>query len=89
MTRTIDLTVPDQTGRRALVTGGSDGIGLRIARRLAAAGAEVLLPVRNPAKGAAAAERIRREVPGARILLRELVLSSLDSVAALGETLRA
>ena len=89
MPRSIDLTIPDQTGRRALVTGGSDGIGLRIARRLAAAGAEVLLPVRNPAKGAAAVERIRREVPGARILLRELDLSSLDSVAALGETLRA
>lgn len=36
---TIDLPVPDLTGRRAVLTGGSDGIGLGIAKRLAAAGA--------------------------------------------------
>ncbi|MCZ9341861.1 short chain dehydrogenase, partial [Streptomyces sp. TRM76130] len=34
----IDITVPDLSGRRALVTGASDGIGLGIATRLAAAG---------------------------------------------------
>jgi NAD(P)-dependent dehydrogenase (short-subunit alcohol dehydrogenase family) len=38
------------------VTGGSDGLGL--ARRLARVGAEVILPVRNAAKGAAAAASI-------------------------------
>ncbi|MDT0269596.1 SDR family oxidoreductase [Streptomyces sp. DSM 44915] len=88
MARTpIDITVPDLSGRRAVVTGGSDGIGLGIATRLAAAGAEVLLPVRNPRKGEAAIEAIRREAPDARVSLRELDLSSLDSVAALGRTL--
>ena len=35
---TVDL--PDLTGRRAVVTGGSDGIGLVVATRLAAAGAD-------------------------------------------------
>jgi len=35
-----DITVPDLTGRRAVVTGASDGVGLGIAARLAAAGAE-------------------------------------------------
>jgi len=84
----IDITVPDLTGRRAVVTGGSDGIGLRIAHRLAAAGAEVVLPVRNPAKGAAAVAGIRARVPGAAVSIRELDLSSLASVAALGEALR-
>ena len=49
-----DITVPDLTGRRAVVTGASDGVGLGIAARLAAAGAEVVLPVRNPRKGEAA-----------------------------------
>jgi NAD(P)-dependent dehydrogenase (short-subunit alcohol dehydrogenase family) len=89
MTRTpLDLTVPDLTGTRAVVTGGSDGIGLGLATRLAAAGAEVLLPVRNTRKGEAAIARIRQAVPAAEVSLRALDLSSLASVAALGETLR-
>ncbi|MFD7293613.1 SDR family oxidoreductase [Streptomyces sp. NPDC059897] len=85
----IDITVPDLSGRRAVVTGASDGIGLGLAARLAAAGAEVLLPVRNPRKGEAALTTIREKAPHADVSLRELDLSSLDSVAALGETLRA
>jgi len=70
------------------VTGGSDGIGLEVATRLAAAGAEVVLPVRSRAKGEAAVERIRRTAPGARVELADLDLGSLASVAALGEQLR-
>jgi NADP-dependent 3-hydroxy acid dehydrogenase YdfG len=37
---------PDLTGKRAVVTGASSGLGLGLAARLAAAGAEVVLPVR-------------------------------------------
>ncbi|MFB6786937.1 SDR family oxidoreductase [Streptomyces olivaceus] len=85
----FDITVPDQSGRRAVVTGASDGIGLGIATRLAAAGAEVVLPVRNPRKGDAALDAIRGQVPDADVSLRTLDLSSLDSVAALGRTLLA
>jgi len=84
----IDITVPDLSGRRAVVTGASDGIGLHIATRLAAAGAEVIMPVRNRRKGEAAIARIRRAAPGSHVSLRDLDLSSLDSVAALGEALR-
>lgn len=87
MARTIDLTLPDLTGRRAVVTGASDGMGLRIAARLAAAGAEVIMPVRNRVKGEKAVATIREGVPGADVSLRDLDLSSLASVAALGETL--
>jgi len=83
MARTIDITIPDLTGRLAVVTGASDGIGQVIATRLASAGAELVMPVRNPAKGEAAAARIRRIAPGATIETRELDLSSLSSVAAL------
>ncbi|HUQ54467.1 SDR family oxidoreductase [Lentzea sp.] len=85
--RKFDIEIPDLAGKRAVVTGASDGVGLGIARRLAAAGAEVVMPVRNQAKGAAAVAVIRREVPGADVSLRELDLSSLRSVAALGSTL--
>ncbi|WP_334148643.1 SDR family oxidoreductase [Microbacterium sp.] len=86
--RSIDITVPSLDGRRALVTGGSDGIGLRIATRLAAAGAELVLPVRNQEKGERAASGIRSAVPTATVTVLPLDLSSLDSVATLGETLR-
>jgi NAD(P)-dependent dehydrogenase (short-subunit alcohol dehydrogenase family) len=87
--RSVDITIPNLSGRRALVTGASDGMGLVIATRLAAAGAEVVMPVRNLGKGEAAIARIREDVPGADVSLRDLDLSSLESVAALGETLRA
>lgn len=85
--QTPDMTLPDLSGKRAVVTGASDGIGLGIAARLAAAGAEVVLPVRNPAKGENALAAIRRQAPGAEVSLRPLDLSSLDSVAALGDSL--
>lgn len=83
----LDLTVPDLAGRRAVVTGASDGVGLRLATRLAAAGAEVVMPVRNQAKGEAAMATIRDRVPGAAVSLRELDLSSLDSVRRVAGTL--
>jgi NAD(P)-dependent dehydrogenase (short-subunit alcohol dehydrogenase family) len=85
--RQYDLTLPDLTGQRALVTGASDGMGTGMAASLAAAGAEVLVPVRNRAKGDAAVSAIRRRVPGARVVLHDLDLSSLTSVAELGERL--
>lgn len=84
----IDITVPDLSGKRAVVTGASDGMGLTIAARLAGAGTEVILPVRNRHKGETAITTIKRAVPGANVSLRDLDLSSLDSVAALGESLR-
>ena len=54
----------DLTGRRALITGSSQGIGLALAKGLASAGAEVVLNGRDTAKLAAAAAGI----PGARTL---------------------
>ena len=87
--RPLDITVPSLAGRRAVLTGGSDGIGLQIAIRLAAAGAQLVLPVRNPAKGEAAVATIRETTPDADVTLERLDLSSLDSIGALAETLRA
>lgn len=81
MARRADLAVPDLHDRVAVITGGSDGIGFGLAGRLAAAGAEVILPVRNLDKGRGAAERISAAVPDARVSIRRLDLSSLQSVA--------
>lgn len=89
MPKRIDIPVPDLTGRRALVTGASDGVGLEIALRLARAGAELILPVRNAEKGEAALTRIRAEVPEARVERRRLDLAALDSVRALVAELTA
>ncbi|MGW6446451.1 SDR family oxidoreductase [Lentzea sp. NPDC055074] len=83
MSRKFDVEIPDLSGQRAVVTGASDGVGLGIAGRLAAAGAEVLMPVRNQRKGEAAIAAIRRQTPGATVSLRSLDLSSLASVDAL------
>lgn len=54
----------DLGGKRALVTGSSQGIGFALAQGLAAAGAEVVLNGRDAARVEAAAARI----PGARVL---------------------
>ncbi|GAB3279553.1 SDR family oxidoreductase [Kineosporia babensis] len=81
------LTIPDLSGKLAVVTGASDGVGLGLATRLAAAGAEVVMPVRNRRKGQAAIERIKQTQPRAVLSLRDLDLSSLESVHALGATL--
>lgn len=83
-----DITVPDLSGKLAVVTGASDGVGLGLTARLAAAGAEVVMPVRNPRKGEAAIAKIKQRHPEAKVSLRDLDLSSLGSVAALGDTLR-
>ncbi|MGW8670355.1 SDR family oxidoreductase [Streptomyces niveus] len=87
MRQAKEVAVPDLRGKLAVVTGASDGVGLGLAGRLARAGAEVLLPVRSPSKGATALERIRAGVPGAVVSTRVLDLASLDSVETLSDTL--
>ncbi len=87
MARTIDLAIPTLSGKLAVVTGASDGIGFVIASRLAQAGAEVIMPVRNAAKGTAAADRIQALAPGGTVSTRPLDLSSLASVSTFAQGL--
>lgn len=49
--------------RHVLITGGSSGIGLALARQAAAAGARVTLLARDPVKLAAAAASVRAQAP--------------------------
>ena len=72
--------VPDLTGRRALVTGVTSGLGEVTARELARAGAEVVLAARNREKLAGTAQSLRSEVPGARLVELQLDLADLSSV---------
>lgn len=65
----------DLTGRMALVTGSSSGIGFALARGLAAAGARIVLNGRNEEKLNSAADLLRQE--GA-----DVVASMFDVTAA-------
>ncbi len=69
--------LPDLSGRTAVVTGASSGLGEVTARELARAGARVVLAVRNQAKGEAAAARM----PGL-VEVHTLDVSDLGSVRA-------
>jgi NAD(P)-dependent dehydrogenase (short-subunit alcohol dehydrogenase family) len=73
--------VPDQGGKLAVVTGANSGTGKEAARRLAAAGAHVVLAVRTPAKGEQARADILAEYPNARLDVRRIDLADLASVA--------
>ncbi len=72
--------IPEQAGRTVVVTGGNSGLGLVAAQALAEAHADVVLACRNAEKAGAAAAAVRTAVPGAKVTVESLDLSSLDSV---------
>jgi NAD(P)-dependent dehydrogenase (short-subunit alcohol dehydrogenase family) len=75
--------MPDQTGRTVIITGGNSGLGYASTRALAARGANVVMAVRNEAKGREAIDALRADLPQARLQLRIVDLADLDSVRAL------
>jgi NAD(P)-dependent dehydrogenase (short-subunit alcohol dehydrogenase family) len=81
--------VPGQQGRLAVVTGANTGLGFETARVLAARGASVVLAVRDIEKGKRAAARIAGTAPGADVMVQPLDLTSLDSIRAAADQLRA
>jgi NAD(P)-dependent dehydrogenase (short-subunit alcohol dehydrogenase family) len=81
--------IPDQHGRVAVVTGATSGLGFDTARLLAARGATVVLAVRDVERGKQTVARIAETVPGADLSVTRLDLTSLESVRAAAEELRA
>jgi NAD(P)-dependent dehydrogenase (short-subunit alcohol dehydrogenase family) len=73
-------TVPDQTGRTFIVTGANSGTGKETTRRLAGAGAKVIMAVRNLDKGEVARREILEQFPNANLELRHIDLANLASV---------
>ncbi|TVS86505.1 SDR family NAD(P)-dependent oxidoreductase [Mycobacterium helveticum] len=67
----------DLTGKRVIVTGATNGVGLGTTRALARAGAHVILAVRNTELGAQRAEEV-----GGSTSVVELDLADLSSVRA-------
>ncbi|WP_420384073.1 SDR family oxidoreductase [Novosphingobium sp.] len=81
--------IPDQSGKLAVVTGATGGLGLETAMALAGAGAEVILAGRNPGKGRAAEAQIRARHPQANIRFETIDLASLAAVAAFSDAMLA
>jgi NAD(P)-dependent dehydrogenase (short-subunit alcohol dehydrogenase family) len=73
-------SVPDLSGKTAVVTGANGGLGLETAKVFAAKGAHVVMAVHNQEKAAKAVQEIRAETPSASLELVELDLASQDSV---------
>ncbi|WP_330349038.1 oxidoreductase [Streptomyces sp. NBC_00582] len=69
--------LPDLTGRTVIVTGANSGIGFTAADALARAGVHVVLAVRDPERGRAAAARVAGSTE-----VRRLDLADLASVRA-------
>ncbi|MBA9002659.1 3-hydroxybutyrate dehydrogenase [Thermomonospora cellulosilytica] len=79
---TDPVAIPDLSGRRALVTGGASGIGRACARRLASAGAEVVIADIN----AEAAGKVAAELGGRAVVADLADLDALDPVLAAAAT---
>jgi len=77
--------IPDLSGRLAIVTGATGGLGLETAIVLAGKGAEVVLAARNPDKGTEAERLIRSRHPNAPVRFDLLDLASLACVQAFAE----
>jgi NAD(P)-dependent dehydrogenase (short-subunit alcohol dehydrogenase family) len=82
-------TVPDQTGRLAVVTGANSGTGKEAAARLAGAGARVIMAVRTPEKGEQARADILDRHPDAQLEIRRVDLAELASVREFADGLLA
>ncbi len=79
--------MPDQTDKRAIVTGANSGLGLVTARELTRAGACVVLACRDLEKGARAVEEIGRAVAEPCVHLEQLDLADLSSIRDFAERL--
>lgn len=73
--------VPDQTGRRVVITGANSGVGFETARILGSRGAEVVLACRDLEKADAAARLVPGHAAG-RVTVGHLDVASLVSVRA-------
>lgn len=73
--------IPEQSGKRVLVTGGNSGLGFETAKALYEKGADVIIACRNTDKGERAVSDIKTSVTSSGSLsIMALDLASLESI---------
>ena len=77
--------IPSQENKLVIVTGASSGIGLETTRALASKGADIIMAVRNVAKGERVADMIRAELSEAKLRVMLLELGSMASIKAFSD----
>ena len=85
MTRWSEDSIPDQTGRVAVVTGSNSGLGEQTATMLGRKGATVVVACRNLGKGEEAMGRMRQAGVTGELQMVGLDLASLSSVRKAAE----
>ena len=83
-----DEQIPDLQRRTFVVTGANSGLGLATARALAAHGGQVVMAVRDEARGRRAASEIMAGAPGSRLEVRPVDLTDFASVRDFAKRLR-
>lgn len=82
-------SVPSQVGNTIVVTGANSGTGMEASRKLAGAGAHVIMAVRSLEKGERARKEILTTYPDANIDVQHLDLADLSSVNEFTDTFKA
>ncbi|MCW2748021.1 MAG: short-chain dehydrogenase [Nocardioidaceae bacterium] len=85
MTWTTD-DIGDLTGKRAVITGVTGGLGINAAIELAKHGSELIVTARDATKADASVARILEAAPDARVSVVSLDLADLSKVAAAAQT---
>jgi len=78
--------IPSLSGKVAIVTGANSGLGYEVTKGLAEKGATVVLACRDQAKATTAVAQLRREAPGADLLIMALDLADLASIQRFADT---
>ena len=81
MSKTLFEAVPDQSGRRFVVTGANSGLGEATTRALVSAGAEVVMACRSVERGQAVANEL-----GSRATVKRLDLADLSSIRSFADS---
>lgn len=84
---TEPLPLPGETAH-IVVTGANGGIGYALCEALCRRGCRVIMACRSRERGEAAAEKLRRAQPEARLRLEELDIAAPESIDAFVERLR-
>lgn len=77
----------DLKGKTVAVTGACSGIGAEIARAMAAAGAELIMPARNIEAASAMADTLITDTGNAKIRIYQLDLADFDSIRRFADNL--